>query len=87
MLGDIGQDHVRRDRRHLVEPRLAELALDVIFLGEAKAAVGLQAHVGGAPAGFGGQQLGDIGLLAARQAGFVTGGGVIDRQARGVSWA
>ena len=34
--GDEVQDHVGRDRRHHVEPRLAELALDVVLLGEAE---------------------------------------------------
>ena len=32
VLGDVRQDQVGRDRRHLVEPRLAELALDVVFV-------------------------------------------------------
>src|SRR5688572_4188992 len=45
VLRDEVQDHVGRDRRHHVEPRLAELALDVIFLGEAETAMGLHAHV------------------------------------------
>ena len=43
VLGEIAQDEVGRDRRHLVEAGLAELALDVVFLGEAEAAVGLHA--------------------------------------------
>jgi hypothetical protein len=43
VLGEIAQDEVGRDRRHLVEPGLAELALDVVFLGEAEAAMGLHA--------------------------------------------
>jgi hypothetical protein len=46
VLAEIGQDQVRRDRRDLVEARLAELALDIVFLGEAEAAVGLHAGVG-----------------------------------------
>ena len=45
VLGEIGQDQVGRDRRDLVEPRLAELALDVVFLGEAEAAMGLEADM------------------------------------------
>src|SRR5258708_25083081 len=43
------QDHVGRDRRHHIEPRLTELALDVVLLGEAEATMGLHAHVGGGP--------------------------------------
>src|ERR1051326_1226104 len=38
VLGQIGEDQVGRDRRNLVEPRLAELALDVELLREADAA-------------------------------------------------
>ena len=41
MLGDVGKDQVGRDRRHLIQPRLAELAFDVVFAGEAIAAVKL----------------------------------------------
>jgi hypothetical protein len=47
------------------KPRLAELALDVVFAGEAEAAVELQAGVGGLPARLGGQVLGHVGLRAA----------------------
>jgi hypothetical protein len=49
MLADVGEDEVRRDRRDLVEAGLAELALDVVFRGEAEAAMGLQAGVGRLP--------------------------------------
>src|SRR5688572_24736183 len=49
MLGQIRHDQVRRDRRDLHQPRLAELALDVEILGEAEAAMRLQAHLGGRP--------------------------------------
>src|SRR5262249_40736250 len=35
VLGEVGQDQVGRDRRGLVEPGLAKLALDVELLGEA----------------------------------------------------
>jgi hypothetical protein len=49
MLAEMRQDQVGRYRRHLVEPGFAELALDVVFGGEAEAAVGLQADVGGLP--------------------------------------
>ena len=47
MLRHIAQDQVRRDRRHLVEPCLAELALDVVFARKAEAAnVCIQTHGG-----------------------------------------
>src|SRR5262249_9301002 len=49
MLGDERQHQIGRDRRHLVEPRLAELALDVVFLGKAKAAMGLDRGIGRFP--------------------------------------
>ena len=44
--GDVAEDQVGRNRRDLIEPRLAKLALDVAFLGETEAAVGLDRHVG-----------------------------------------
>ena len=49
VLADVGEDQVGRDRRDLVEPRLAELALDVVLRREAEAPVGLQARVGRLP--------------------------------------
>src|SRR5215475_6233560 len=54
MLGNERQYQIGRDRRDLVEPRLAEFALDVIFLGEAEAAMGLDAGVRRFPGGVGG---------------------------------
>jgi hypothetical protein len=42
VLGEIGEDEIGRDRRHLIEPRLAELALDVELLGDAVAGVVLK---------------------------------------------
>ena len=68
MLGDVGEDQVRRDRRDLIEPRLAELALDVVVLGEAEAAVRLDRDVGRLPRRVGGEQLGHVRLGAARLA-------------------
>src|SRR5262245_1712366 len=75
VLGEVGQDQVGRDRRGLIEPRLAELALDVELLGKAEAAVGLQAHVGGRPGGVGGKELGHVGLGAALAPGLIEGRG------------
>src|SRR5258708_38309264 len=45
VLGDVGQDQVGRDRRDLIQPRLPEFALDVVFAGEAEAAVELQTGI------------------------------------------
>ena len=69
MLGQIRQDEVGRDRRHLVEPGLAELALDVVLDGEAEAAVGVEARIARCPRRLGGYHLGQIGLRAAWLAG------------------
>src|SRR3546814_9285968 len=69
VLGEEGEDEVGRDRRHLIEPRLAILALDVVLLGKAEAAVGLQAGLGRRPGRLRGQHLGHVGLLAAALAG------------------
>ena len=46
MLGHVGIDEVGRDRRNLVQPGLAEFALDVVFTREAETAMGLQADIG-----------------------------------------
>ena len=74
VLGDVGEDQVGRDRRDLVQPRLAELALDVVVLGEAEAAVRLHGDVRGLPRRVGGEQLrhvrlGAAGLAAVEQLG------------------
>ena len=69
MLGNMGEDQVGRDRRHLVQPRLAELALDVVFARESVAAVELQAGVGRLPCRIRGQHLRHIGFRAAIEAG------------------
>ena len=61
MLGHIAHNQVGGDRRHLVQAGFAELALDVVFVGETEAAVGLQAGVGRLPAGLGRQVLGHVG--------------------------
>src|SRR3954471_5639353 len=41
VLGDVAEDQVGADRRHLVQPRLAELALHIVLGGEAEAAMEL----------------------------------------------
>jgi hypothetical protein len=49
MLGQETQDQIRRNRRHLVEPRFAELAFDVVFLRKSETAVSLDAGLAGGP--------------------------------------
>src|SRR6185295_4929113 len=49
MFGQIREDHVGRDRRHLIEPRFTELALDIVLLRNAAPSMRLHAHVGGGP--------------------------------------
>jgi hypothetical protein len=68
VLGEVIQHHLLRDRGDLEQPGLAPVALDVILLRVAVAAVGLQGRVGGLEAGLGGQELGQVGLLARGQA-------------------
>src|SRR5467141_4730872 len=65
VLGEIAEDEVGRDRRDLVQPRLAELALDVVLLGEAESAVGLQAHVARLPGRLRRELLRHVGFGAA----------------------
>jgi len=43
------QNQIRADRRHLVEPGLPELPLDVVLVGKAEAAEGLEAGIGRLP--------------------------------------
>src|SRR3954470_16665734 len=45
MLRDVRQNQIGRDRRNLVQARLANFPLDVVFVGEAASAVGLHAGV------------------------------------------
>src|SRR5919198_6642066 len=68
VLGEVVEDHLLGDGRDLVEPDLAPEALDVELLGVAVAAVRLQRHVTRLEAGFGAEQLGDVGLRATRLA-------------------
>src|SRR4051812_22851598 len=74
VLCEIRQKHVRRDRRYLVEPCLAELALDIELLREAEAAVRLHAHLGRRPRGVRCQELRHVGLGAAVALRLVEGG-------------
>ena len=80
VLGDEGKHEVGRDRRHLVEPRLAELALDVVFLGKAEAAMGLDAGIGRFPGRIRRQHLGHVGLGAAVEPGLVFARGLLHHQ-------
>src|SRR5579864_4695954 len=83
VLADVGQHEVVVDRRDAIEPRLAELALDVELDGEAVAAVGIQAGVGGVPGGLRGQQLGHVGFGAAALGGVEQPGGLEAQQVGG----
>src|SRR5262252_7592662 len=58
----IAEHEVGGDRRDLVQARLAELALDVVLLGEAKAAMSLQAGIARLPRCLGGELLRHVGL-------------------------
>ena len=49
VLREVREDQVGRDRGDEVEAGLAEFALDVVLGGEAEAAEGLKADVGGFP--------------------------------------
>src|SRR5882762_399606 len=83
VLGEIAEDEIGRDRCDLVQPRLAELALDVVLLGEAESAVGLQAHVARLPRGFRRELLGHVRFRPAGLALLVELRGALDHQRRG----
>ena len=53
VLADIGEDQIGRDRGRLVEADLAPFALNVVFAGKGKAAIGRHRRLGGAPSRFG----------------------------------
>jgi len=65
MGADMGQDQIGRYRRRLIKARLPELALDIIFFGETKAAIGLQSRIGGVPGRLRSQQFRHVGLRTA----------------------
>src|SRR4051794_1628876 len=65
VLSDIRQNQVGRDRRHLIQARLAEFALHVVLAREAEAAVKLQAGVRGFPGCLGSQIFRHVGLSTA----------------------
>jgi hypothetical protein len=62
MLGDEGQDEVGRDRRDLLDARLAPTAFHVVFARIAEAPVRLHAGFRGVPCCLGGQQLRNVGV-------------------------
>src|SRR5919108_2845364 len=68
VLGDVGEDQVRRNRRHLIEPRLAKLALDVVLLGKPEAAIGLNRDVGRLPRRISSEEFRHVGFGAASRA-------------------
>src|SRR5579862_7792041 len=65
MFAEVGQDEVGGNGRNLVQARLAELALHVIFRGEAIPAVRLKARIGRLPGCVSRQQLSQVRLGAA----------------------
>src|SRR5690349_12353219 len=65
MFGQIGEDQIGRDRRHLVEAGFAEFALDIELFGKAEAAMGLDAGFSRAPARLRRQHLGHVGFSTA----------------------
>ena len=71
MLGNIAEDQIGRDWRHLIEPGLADFALNIIFLGKAKTAIGLHADFSGRPSRIGTEQFCQIGLFAGVFASFI----------------
>src|SRR5580704_19094664 len=83
MFGDVGEDQIRRDRRHLIETRLAELALDVVFAGETESPMRLQTHVRGLPRRLGGQILRHVGLCTAGLVSIIELAGLVAHEARG----
>ncbi len=80
MLGEIGKDQIGRDWRHLVEPGLAKLAFDVVFLGETEAAMGLDAGICRFVRGIGRQHLRHVCFGAAILPGLVEADRLADHQ-------
>src|ERR1700730_1824439 len=71
VLGQVGKNEVRRDGGNLIQPRFAELALDVVFARKAKAAMSLQTHVGRLPRRLRREKLCHVGFGAARFSGII----------------
>src|SRR5437763_1232255 len=82
VLAHVGQHQVVVDRRHAVQPRLAEFALDVELDRKAVAAVRIQARVGRVPRRLGGQQFGHVGFGAALLASVEEPGRLVPQQIR-----
>ena len=80
MLSYVREDEVGGDGRHLVEPGLAELALDVVLSVKAVAAEGLHSGVGRLPGSVGGEQQGHIGLCSAGFSPIKEGGGLLHHE-------
>src|SRR5688572_1162483 len=68
MLANVRQDQIRRDRRNLIQARLAKLAFHVVIGGESETAERLQTHIRRLPRGIGGKQLRQVRLRASRAA-------------------
>src|SRR5215831_14202280 len=83
MFGEKAENQIRRNRCHLIKPRFAELAFDIVFLGKPKTAIGLNAGFCGSPGRIGRQELRHVGLGAAVHAGLKQCGGLLHHQLGG----
>src|SRR5204862_7158117 len=84
VLADVSEHEVLADGRGLVEPRPAELALDVVLLGVAVPAVAVDAGVPRLPRRLRFDVLRHAGLGAARLARVEERGGLVPHQLRGL---
>src|SRR5215210_1514592 len=84
VLGDVGEDEVRRDRGYLIEACLPELALDVVLGVEAVAPKGLHRDVGRLPTCIRCQKLRHVRLRPARLARIKERGGFFGHEIRGL---
>src|SRR5918998_3315139 len=82
VLGEVGEDEIRRDRGYLVEARLSELALDVILGVEAVAPEGLHRDVGRLPTRVRRQELRHVRFCPARFPRVEERGGFVGHEIR-----
>src|SRR5579884_818295 len=79
MLSQVGQDQVGGDWGDLVQARFAKLAFNIVFCGEAKAAMCLQAHIGRLPGSICREQFGHVSLCSAGLPGIKEARGLVAR--------
>ena len=80
MLSQVGEDQIRRNRRHLIKPSFTEFPLDIELLGKPEAAMGLHAHIGRSPRGVSRQKLRHIGFGATMLPSLVECGGLMHHE-------